>query len=64
VLALSWIGRRSLVIMFAHTAILHYLTPYLPDGMRFILALAGSLLVEGIARLNKSGRLFLLGERI
>jgi fucose 4-O-acetylase-like acetyltransferase len=63
-LALSWIGRRSLVIMFTHTAILHYLTPYLPDGLRFLFALFGALLVEGIARLSKSGRLFLLGERI
>ena len=60
---LAWVGRNSLVLMFAHLAFVHYLWAYLPKPALFLVAVCGSLLVGWLARTNRVTRLFLLGER-
>ena len=42
---LAWVGRNSLVIMFAHLAWVHYLWAYLPKPVLFAAAVGGSLLI-------------------
>lgn len=59
----SRFGRATLVIMYVHIAFIHYLAPYAPPVVLFGVALAGSLAVDGLARLTAPGRLLLLGER-
>lgn len=60
---LAWIGRNSLVVMFAHLAFVHYLWPYAPKSLLFIAGVAGPLLIGALARRNPVTRLFVLGER-
>lgn len=60
---LARFGRATLVIMYVHIAFIHYLAPYAPPVILFAVALMGSLLVDGLARMSRPGRLLLLGER-
>jgi fucose 4-O-acetylase-like acetyltransferase len=57
------LGRASLVIMYAHLAFIHYLAPYAPRYVLFVMAVAGALLIDALARSSRAGRLLLLGER-
>ncbi len=60
---LAWLGRASLVIMYVHVAFIHYLTPYFGSWILFIAALAGSLLIHGLAAASRPGRILLLGQK-
>lgn len=60
---LAWVGRNSLVVMFAHLAFVHYLWLYLPKPLLFAAALAGSLAIGWLARQSRLTRLLLLGEK-
>lgn len=60
--ALAWVGRASLVIMFVHVAIIHYLTPYLPKAALFAIALAGGAAIHMAAGTTRIGRGVLLGQ--
>ena len=60
---LAWVGRNSLVLMFAHLAFVHYLWAYLPKPALLLAAVGGSLLIGWLARTTRVTRLFLLGER-
>lgn len=60
---LAWLGRNSLVIMFLHTAFIHYLWDYLGKATLFAVALSGSLAIALLARRTRLSRRLLLGER-
>ena len=60
---LAWVGRNSLVIMFAHLAFVHYFWGHMPKPALFALSLAGPLLIGWLARRARFSRLLLLGER-
>ncbi|MBO9576364.1 MAG: acyltransferase family protein [Sphingobium sp.] len=61
--SLAWIGRNSLVVMFAHLAFVHYLWAWLPKPALFATALAGSLLIGWLAQQSRPTRLLFLGEK-
>ena len=56
------IGRASLVIMYVHVAFIHYLAPYAPRAVLFLVALAGAWLLDWLIRRTAPTRLLLRGE--
>lgn len=56
------LGRASLVIMYVHVAVVHYLAPYLPQAALFLAALAGSWALDWLIRRTRVTRLLLRGE--
>lgn len=59
---LAYIGRASLVIMYAHVAFIHYGAPLWPKWMLLPAALVGSLLIDRAARATRLGGVLLLGR--
>jgi len=58
------LGRASLVIMYVHVALVHYLSPYLPRPALFLIALAGSWALDWAIRRTRATRLLFRGEAI
>lgn len=56
---LVWIGRASLVIMYLHVAVIHYLTPHLPPVGLAVLALCLPAAIWWIMRTTALRRVFL-----
>jgi fucose 4-O-acetylase-like acetyltransferase len=61
--ALAALGRMSLVIMYMHVAFIHYFAPYARPAILFVIALAGSMMVDQAARKYGLTRRLLLGAR-
>jgi fucose 4-O-acetylase-like acetyltransferase len=59
---LAMLGRATLVIMYAHVALIHYLRPYAPAAVIFVAALALSWELDRRLRRFASSRRILLGE--
>jgi fucose 4-O-acetylase-like acetyltransferase len=59
---LALLGRASLVIMYAHVALIHYLRPYAPAAIIFLIALLASLGLDRAIRRSLVARRMLLGE--
>ncbi len=57
------LGSASLVIMYLHVAFAHYLAPYAPRAILFIIAVAVPVLLHGVLRRARFTRLILLGEK-
>ncbi|MBB5987233.1 acyltransferase family protein [Sphingobium lignivorans] len=60
--SLGWVGRRSLTVMYAHVAFIHYLSPYASKAVLLPLALGASLALDALIRQSSVGRRLLLGE--
>jgi fucose 4-O-acetylase-like acetyltransferase len=60
---LAALGRMSLVIMYVHVAVIHYLSPYVPTYVLFSAALVVSALIDWAARQAAISRRLLLGAK-
>lgn len=58
------LGRMSMVIMYLHVAVVHYVTPYAGRPVRFALALGVSVAAWFLLSRTGWGRRYFLGQRI
>lgn len=58
------LGSASLVIMYLHVAFAHYLAPYAPPALLFVIAVAVPWLLHRLLRRSRITGLILLGEKI
>ncbi|MGD9665298.1 MAG: acyltransferase family protein [Novosphingobium sp.] len=56
------LGRRSLIIMYCHVAVIHYGAPYIDKPLLLVLAMLLPLVVHQLLACTRWGRRYFLGE--